>query len=126
MWSSKVAHEMTEVWGPDALEFNPERFVGSAGSFADKDLEKKRRAAYIPFGGGLNLCPGRNFAFAETLGLISVLVLGYDVEGLRTDQVKMGPRVLASAMPKPTDGDGGAVTIRRRRGWEDVQWSFAC
>ncbi|KAG6362152.1 hypothetical protein INS49_010381 [Diaporthe citri] len=48
MWSSKVAHEMTEVWGPDALKIDPERFVGSAGSYgsyADKDLERKRRAA---------------------------------------------------------------------------------
>lgn len=127
MWSSKVSHEMTDVWGADALEFDPERFVSSAGSYTDKDIEKKRRAAYMPFGGGSHLCPGKNFAFAETLGLISVMVLGYEVEGLRTDQVKMGPRVLASAMPKPTaDGDGGAVTIRRRRGWEDLQWSFAC
>lgn len=118
---------MTDVWGADALEFDSERFVSSAGSYTDKDIEKKRRAAYMPFGGGSHLCPGKNFAFAETLGLISVMVLGYEVEGLRTDQVKMGPRVLASAMPKPTaDGDGGAVTIRRRRGWEDLQWSFAC
>lgn len=117
MWSSKVAHELAEVWGPDAVEFDPERFVAPAGSHADKDLERKRRAAYMPFGGGSHLCPGRNFAFAETLGLISVFVLGYEVEGLQTDQIKIGPRVLASAMSKPTaDGDGGAVTIRRRRG----------
>lgn len=44
MWSSKVAHETTEVWGPDAHELDPERFVGSTSSYADKDLEKKRRA----------------------------------------------------------------------------------
>lgn len=128
MWSSKVAHEMAEAWGPDAGEFDPERFVGTAGGAqADKEAEKRRRAAYMPFGGGSHLCPGRNFASAEALGLVSALVVGYEVEGLRAGEVRMGPRELASAMPKPAaDGDGGAVTIRRRRGWDEVQWSFAC
>lgn len=81
----------------------------------------------VPFGGGAHLCPGRNFAFAEILGLVGALVLGYEVVGLRAENIKMGPRVLASAIPKPMeDGDGGPVTLRRRKGWEDVQWSFAC
>lgn len=123
MWSAKVAHEMSDVWGTDALDFNPERFLGEVG----KDTEKKRRAAYMPFGGGAHLCPGRNFAFAEILGLISALVLGYEIVGLQAEKIKMGPRVLASAIPKPTeDGDGGPVTLKRREGWEDVEWSFAC
>lgn len=123
MWSSKVAHEMGEAWGPDALEFDPERFV----SQADKEAERRRRAAYMPFGGGSHLCPGRNFASAEALGLVSALVVGYEVVGLRAGEVRAGGRELASAMPKPAaDGDGGAVTIRRRRGWGEVQWSFAC
>lgn len=42
MWSAKVAHEMPDVWGADALDFNPERFVKEP----EKDTERKRRAAY--------------------------------------------------------------------------------
>lgn len=67
----------------------------------------------VGHGEGSHLCFGRNFAFAEILGHISVLVLEYDVEGLRTDQVKMGPWVLASAMPKPTRTGTG---VRSRSG----------
>lgn len=123
MWSAKIAHELKDVWGADALEFDPERFMKNA----KRDAERKQRAAYMPFGGGAHLCPGRNFAFAEILGLISALVLGYEIDGLQVDKIEMGPRELASAIPKPAvDGDGGQVTIRRRHGWEDVHWVYAC
>lgn len=59
-------------------------------------------------GGGSHLCPGRNFASAEALGLVSALVVGYEVVGLRAGEFRAGGRELASAMPKPAaDGDGG-------------------
>ncbi len=123
MWSSIVAHGMPDVWGADASSFNPSRFLHEQ----DKDTERRRRAAYTPFGGGGHLCPGRNFAYAEILGLIGALVLGYEIEGLQAEKIKMGPRVMAAAIPQPTkNGDGGPVTIRRKKGWEDVEWSFAC
>lgn len=61
------------------------------------------------------------------MGLIGALVLGYEIEGLQAEKIKMGPRVMAAAIPQPTkNGDGGPVTIRRKKGWEDVEWSFAC
>ena len=42
--------------------------------------QKEEKRAYIPFGGGKHLCPGRNFAFAEILGFAAALVMGFDVE----------------------------------------------
>lgn len=123
MWSAKVAHEMPDVWGADALDFNPERFMQKT----EKTTEKKRRAAYMPFGGGTHLCPGRNFAATEILGFISAFLLGYEVEGFRGDKIKIGHRALATATPKPAeDWDGGPVTVRRREGWVDVEWAFSC
>lgn len=128
MWSAKVTHEMPDVWGEDACDFNPGRFMSQDAVTDGKNTEKKRRAAYMPFGGGAHLCPGRNFASAEVLGVVGALILGYEIEGLRAGRIEMGPRVLASAIPKPMNkgGDGGPVTLRRREGWRDVEWALIC
>lgn len=124
MWSAKVAHKLPDVWGADTDDFNPERFATEP---EDKDTEKKRRAAYMPFGGGAHLCPGRQLALDEILGLVSALVCGFEIEGLCPENVKTGRMMMASGISKPSqDGDGGKVTLKRREGWEDVQWSFAC
>lgn len=123
MWSANVTHQLPDVWGADSHDFDPERFVKET----DKETEKKRRAAYVPFGGGMHLCPGRHLALDEILGFTSALVLGYEIEGLFDDKVKVGRQRLANGIAKPAeDGDGGPVTLRRRKSWEDVQWSFEC
>lgn len=124
MWSAKVAHQLPEVWGDDSLEFNAERFAKEP---EDKETERKRRAAYMPFGGGMHLCPGRHLALDEILGLISALVLGFEVEGFDPEKTKIGKRGLANGIAKPAEGcDGGPVTLKRREGWEDVLWNFEC
>ncbi|KAK2666784.1 Cytochrome P450, E-class, group IV [Fusarium oxysporum f. sp. vasinfectum] len=89
-----VAHYEDSVWGADVNVFNPERFLPSSkGSTED---ERKRKAAYIPFGGGRHLCPGRNLALAEIIGFASALLLGFEIEavGMGFGNVKMlGPQL---------------------------------
>ncbi|WXC60647.1 hypothetical protein SNK03_006532 [Fusarium graminearum] len=120
--SAAVSHNL-DAWGEDASTFRPDRFIETKDS---NDAEKTRRSAFIAFGGGRNLCPGRNFAFAENLGLVACLLAGFDVT------LPDGPKLPASvdcsfaqAAVRPVkDGAGFGVRIERRLGWQETQWSF--
>ncbi|CAG8982251.1 hypothetical protein HYALB_00004485 [Hymenoscyphus albidus] len=129
---SGVIHMSEETWGPNASTFDARRFLDPnlKGNMTAKEREedRQRKKAYFPFGGGKHLCPGRNFAFAEILGLLSVLVLGFDIRALDGGLVevpKMGRSGVAEGMVKPTGKDlEMGVRIERRRGWEDAIWGF--
>uniref|UniRef100_A0A0B7KRF5 Prostacyclin synthase n=1 Tax=Bionectria ochroleuca TaxID=29856 RepID=A0A0B7KRF5_BIOOC len=125
IWSAKLMHRAADVWGDCSDTFIADRFL--AGKAGGIDMERKRRVSYLPFGGGKHLCPGRNFAFAEILGFMSALVLGFEVVGLNSSNVRMETGAIGEGVVKPpADGQGGAITIRRRKGWEDVNWLFVC
>ncbi len=61
---SQALHHSTEVWGPDAAEFNPDHM-------APERVAALPPNAYKPFGTGQRACIGRQFALQE-----AVLVLG--------------------------------------------------
>lgn len=67
--SAFVTHRNTDIWGPDAAEFKPERW-----------LEGKVPAEiqYLSFGNGSRVCLGRNISWLEMTKLIPVLVQEYD------------------------------------------------
>ena len=63
-----VLHLEAELWGPDAHQFNPERFShGITGAC-------KNPHAYMPFGAGSRACLGQHFAMVE-VKLILCLIL---------------------------------------------------
>lgn len=69
-------HFDKDVWGEDAAEFKPFRFV---------EMEKKQAWAttstrYLAFGAGKNSCPGRFFAAAELKVMLGYILLNYDFE----------------------------------------------
>ncbi|KAM0543984.1 hypothetical protein ACHAPJ_012009 [Fusarium lateritium] len=123
--SALVTHTLDNVWGENVLDFKPERFI-ETGTKENSESEKSRRAAYVPFGGGRTLCPGRNFAFAENLGLVTCLVLGFEVTLPDGPELPAGTHCdFAQAAYKPVkDGEGFGVQIQRRKGWEKTEWSF--
>lgn len=119
-WSASVTHFMPEIWGDDAASFKPERFLD-----VDPWDEKRRRGALIPFGGGRYLCPGRHFARTETLGFVSALALGFDVDGVKVPAAEAPP--LGGATRRPAGNRAvGNIKVSRREGWEDVTWRFIC
>jgi cytochrome P450 len=90
-----------------------------------------RKKAFAPFGGGIHLCPGRHFAFAEILGTVAVLVMGYEItakdgELLPTPTSKEWKGIkFAEAAAKPYGRLANmSGRIRRRQGFDDVIWSF--
>lgn len=124
-----VAHLSSSAWGPDAHEFKAERFMFLNGGAAKMTKEEREMSkAFYPFGGGKHLCPGRNFAFAEILGVVAALVLGFEVqgkEGGKLGKVKMPRCVLGSAVSKPDEeGTKVGATVVRREGWENVKFGF--
>eukprot|EP00741_Cyanophora_paradoxa_P016551 tig00020927_g15981.t1 len=65
-------HYSPKLWGPDAEEFKPERFLpGGPG-------EECR--GYMPFSTGQRSCPGRHLAMAEMRVALASLVRRYRVE----------------------------------------------
>jgi cytochrome P450 len=111
-----------ETWGPDVNTFNPKRFITS------KEKERQQKRALNPFGGGKHLCPGRHFAYAEILGAVAALVVGFDIvtpEGSRVMVPEMNNNIV-EAVGKPMNDVQQSLLakIRRRPGWEDVIWGF--
>ncbi|KAI3473012.1 hypothetical protein Pfo_030095 [Paulownia fortunei] len=64
-------HTDADIWGPDALEFIPQRFEnGIAGAF-------KSPSSYMPFGFGPRVCIGQHLATVELKLLISLILSNF-------------------------------------------------
>ncbi|KAL2014914.1 hypothetical protein VTK56DRAFT_7007 [Thermocarpiscus australiensis] len=126
-----ASHVVEGYWGADAHRFKPDRFLDFAnrkGEDTGPGSQKAMRAAFQPFGGGSHLCPGRHFAFAEIMAILTTLLLGYEVEPLTGSEWKLPGFATSSvvdAVTKPArHGEGFGVRIRRRQGWEGVRWKY--
>lgn len=122
-----VTHRKTRVWGANVTAFEPDRFLLRPSKSTEED--KARKIAYIPFGGGRHLCPGRNFAFAEILAFTATMILGFDVEpvGMEFGDLKMrGPLLSAGSVKPEGEGKGMGAKIKPREDWSNVRWIFRC
>jgi len=143
---SNIYSESPEIWGSNAHLFEPGRWLKEGAGVVDvggkeaKDTERLQKKAFFPFGGGRHLCPGRHLAFAEILGMIALLVMGFDV--VMADESRSGLssavaekeeegllrvpareyRFFGEAVPKPV-GEYN-VLVRRKKGFEGVRWGF--
>ncbi|KHN98710.1 Cytochrome P450 [Metarhizium album ARSEF 1941] len=123
-------HRAEDVWGANAAEYDADRFANRRGKLsAHAQAEKNKRAAYIPFGGGRHLCPGRNFASAEILGITAALVLAFDMSadgrGCPPRLPPMASTTIMGGASKPErQGEGTSLVMQRRPGWEAVTFEF--
>jgi hypothetical protein len=127
-----VSHTDSVSWGPNVSSFDPRRFMKldekKILSGKEKADEREQKRAYFPFGGGKHLCPGRNFAFAEILGTIAMLLLGFELRTKDGGSIQRQPTPrarLGTAIPLPsaqTVAMGARLT--RRKGWEDAVFKF--
>ncbi|XP_040993795.1 cytochrome P450 714C2-like [Juglans microcarpa x Juglans regia] len=66
-----TSHTDPEIWGPDALKFNPARFAnGIKGACSHPHL-------YMPFGFGPRVCVGQHLAMVELKILIALLLSNF-------------------------------------------------
>uniref|UniRef100_A0AC35GSR9 Cytochrome P450 n=1 Tax=Panagrolaimus sp. PS1159 TaxID=55785 RepID=A0AC35GSR9_9BILA len=62
-----------KIWGKDATEFNPDRFLS-------ENSENCHPMAYLSFGAGLRICPGKNLAIYETKATLVRLLKEFKFE----------------------------------------------
>lgn len=75
-----VAHRNKEVYGSDADEFRPERWLEAEteAELGNKDMLRQMDTYYLPFGAGSRSCIGKNIALLEISKLIPRLVRDFD------------------------------------------------
>lgn len=112
-------HFDESVWGGKAQDFDCQRFVKS-------NSNKIRSGAFRGFGGGVNLCPGKNFATTEIVVMIAMLALKFDIRPAAASGQWVDPQQdtsnmsLAIAPPR----DGLIVDVVPRKGWAGGSWGF--
>ncbi|KAL1860704.1 hypothetical protein Daus18300_009047 [Diaporthe australafricana] len=127
----QVAHCNEAVWGVaghPAAEFWAERHIKYVDDTSASGQSSRKRmyatagtpTAYFPFGGGVNICPGRQYAKAEILTTIGLMISQVDIEPVCWTELdgspsnraaKADPRYCGSdAMPPDRD-----MKIRWRR-----------
>lgn len=66
-----VLHRSRALWGEDADEFKPERWLGDDVARLEKN--------FVPFGAGFMACPGQHLAKMEALKITATLLRDYDL-----------------------------------------------
>jgi len=74
---------------------------------------------------GNNICPGRHFAQTEMLSLTALFVAGFEIESADGGQYVppplADPQMLQGVIKPKKDAQ---VNVKRREGFEHVQWVF--
>ncbi|KAG5787935.1 hypothetical protein H9Q69_012999 [Fusarium xylarioides] len=110
--ASTAIHSNTDIWGPAAQAFKPDRFVKP---------EKVHPSANRTFGGGITLCPGRQLAMNELILTVAMIFHTFDVEFSPETPRLPAPMVtdMLSVKKPMTDLK---IRMSRRPGMEHVSW----
>ncbi|PWY74505.1 cytochrome P450 [Aspergillus sclerotioniger CBS 115572] len=104
--NSWVMHRDEKIWGGDADNFVPERWLSN-----NTETLRMMEQCLMPFGLGSRVCVGKNISLFEINKLIPPLVLNYDIEIQQRDGKDMKARNMWFVKPVQFQG-----TIRSRPG----------
>lgn len=104
---AETIHRNPKNWGPDALEFNVDRWFKS-----DRTLNS---SAWVPFGGGSSICPGRFFVFDMILSVVIVVLYRYDLSAPGIIHPPRRKTRVMSGIRIPTD-DVHVVATKKQQG----------
>lgn len=102
--SPYIQHMDKDVWGPDADEFRPERWLDTNGP-----AQHVSQYSYMPFSRGPRDCIGSRFALLEAKTIMSMIYRNFEFEyaGDKPEEVLMS----VAAHPKY----GVPLRVRRRK-----------
>ena len=107
-----LAARNRSVWGPDADEFRPERWLRDEAGGESEEAFRERlivmNEATISFGGGRRVCIGKHMGLVQVFKVVATLVMSYDVELADPDK---GLKVINSWFPRQ---EGFNVRLSRR------------
>lgn len=112
-FTSYVMHRNKAVWGADAEEFRPERFLRGEGESEVAFAERMRlyNDCDLSFGAGSRKCIGMNLGLMEVYKAVATLVAMFEFELSTTEQWTLK----AHLFPRAT---GITCRIRKREGME--------
>ncbi len=105
------SHDDREIF-PEPENLIWDRFVNKD----DWNLEKfgepiRLNSAFIPWGGGTSLCPGRHFAKVQIRMYIAIFLCAFDIEKVGNDNVKLDIMKRTQIVAPPV----GDITVRFRK-----------
>ncbi|KAL8690607.1 MAG: hypothetical protein Q9218_003992 [Villophora microphyllina] len=123
---SYIPHSDIDLWGHDAGEYRPRRFMKVDNNPSRGDNHHTRSGAFRAFGGGQSLCSGRHFATLEVVAVAAMFVAKYDLcmqAGSWNPKAEPSSQSLATSFEMP--GGKVRVKIARRAGYHpDARWEI--
>ncbi|RFU28115.1 hypothetical protein B7463_g8227, partial [Scytalidium lignicola] len=80
--SALPIHHNPELFGPDALQFNPDRWIHGSKGLSVEEMNRY----WIPFGVGSRQCIGKNVALLELVKLIGTIFLFFDIDMIKNSE----------------------------------------
>lgn len=87
--SSYAAGRSSKIWGPDAYEFKPERWLTDEG-----DLKKESQYKWPVFHAGPRVCLGQGLATHEAVAVITFLVRKFEISLEQQQSVTYGDSII--------------------------------
>ncbi|CAH2075979.1 unnamed protein product [Thlaspi arvense] len=80
---------MRSVWGEDALEFKPERWVSETGGLRHEPSSK-----FLAFNAGPRTCPGKHLAMTVMKTVVVEMLQNYDIKVVKGHKIEPKPRLV--------------------------------
>ncbi|GAA6003659.1 hypothetical protein JCM10207_003533 [Rhodosporidiobolus poonsookiae] len=103
-WSDWVMARDTSIWGKDAKEFNPARWIGEDGK-----IRQENQFKYHAFNGGYRVCLGQTLAILEAVSALAMLAGNFDLS--LPSSFFAETEFVASDTPYATPRYRGALTL---------------